>query len=131
MMKRKEFCCDANKDFYEQYYVNQSGSGIPVFYGALGQRGHGLGSMISGFFRRAFPFIFSGAKALGKQALKTGVNIANDVIDGKSLKESAGAHIPDGIKSFVSSNFGQSGSGKRRKRTSKRKTKRRKKDIFG
>ena len=131
MMKRKEFCCDANKDFYEQYYVNQSGSGIPVFYGALGQRGHGLVSMISGFFRRAFSFIFSGAKALGKQALKTGVNIANDVIDGKSLKESAGAHIPDGIKSFVSSNLGQSGSGKRRKRTSKRKTKRRKKDIFG
>ena len=82
MMKRKEFCCDANKDFYEQYYANHSGSGIPVFYGALGQRGHGLGSMISGFFRRAFPFIFSGAKALGKQALKTGVNIANDVIDG-------------------------------------------------
>ena len=70
--------------------------------------------MISGFFRRAFPFIFSGAKALGKQALKTDVNIANDVIDGKSLKESAGAHIPDGIKSFVSSNFGQSGSGKRK-----------------
>ena len=131
MMKRKEFCCDANKNFYEQYYVNQSGSGIPVFYSALGQRGHGLGSKISGFFRRAFPFIFSGAKALGRQALKTGVNIANDVIDGKSLKESAGAHIPDGIKSFVSSNFGQSGSGKRKKRTSKQKTKRRKKDIFG
>ena len=109
MIKRKEFCCEANKDFYEQYYANQSGLGIPVFHGALGQRGHGLGSMISGFFRRAFPFIFSGAEALGKQALKTGVNIANDVIDGKSLKESAGAHIPDGIKSFVSSNFGQSG----------------------
>ena len=33
MMKRKEFCCDANKDFYEQYYANHSGSGIPVFYG--------------------------------------------------------------------------------------------------
>ena len=49
MTKRKEFCCDANKDFYEQYYANQSGSGIPVFYGALGQRGHGLGSMISDF----------------------------------------------------------------------------------
>ena len=131
MMKRKEFCCDADKDFYEQYYANQSGSGIPVFHGALGQRSHGLGSMISGFFRRAFPFIFSGAKALGKPVLRTGVNIASDVIDRKSLKESAGAHIPDGIKSFVSSNFGQSGSGKRRERTSKRKTKRRKKDIFG
>ena len=131
MMKRREFCCDANKDFYEQYYVNRSISGIPVFYRALGQRGQGLGSMISGFFRRSFQFIFSGAIALGKQALKTGVNIANDVTDGKLLKESAGAHIPDGIKSFVSSNFGQSGSGKRRKRTLKRKTKRRMKDIFG
>ena len=110
-MKRKEFCCDANKDFYEQYYANQSGSG--------------LGSMISRFFRRAFPFIFSGAKALKKRALKTGVNIANDVRVGKSLKESAGSHIPDGMKSFVSLNFGQSGSGKRRKCISKRKTKRR------
>ena len=131
MMKQKEFCCEAKKDFYERYCADQSGSGVPVFYGALGHRGHKLRSMISGFFRRAFPFIFSGAKALGKQALKSGVNIANDVIDGKLLKESTGSHLPDGIKSFVSLNFGPSGSGKRRKRISKRKTKRRKKDLFG
>ena len=49
MMKRNEFCCDANKDFYEQYYANQSGSGIPVFYGALGQRGHGLEVRLADF----------------------------------------------------------------------------------
>ena len=28
-MKLKQFCCDANKDLYEQYYSDQCGSGMP------------------------------------------------------------------------------------------------------
>ena len=36
---------------YEDYYLNQSGSGIPVFMGARYQKGSGLGNIFRSFFR--------------------------------------------------------------------------------
>ena len=132
---KKQFCCDASRFAYEDYYLKQSGSGMPVFQGARMQRGHGLGSILSGFFRSAWPLIQTGAKAFGKQVLRTGLQIANDVAEGQKFKESSRRRIPEGIKAFASSNdFNmQSGSGKkRRKRQSKKKNKRVKhNDIFG
>jgi hypothetical protein len=107
---------------------------MSVFHGARMQRGHGLGSFLSGLFRNAWPLIQTGAKAFGKQFLRTGLQIANDVVEGQELKESSKRRIPEGIKAFASSaNFtNQSGSGrKRRKRSLKRITKRPKHDIFG
>jgi hypothetical protein len=135
---RKKFCCDASKHLYEQYYVDQSGSGIPVFVGSRGQRGHGLGSLLSGLFRSAFPMIKRGLATFGKHALKTGLEIANDVVEGNSLKESAKRRVPEGIKRFANpANFSnQSGSGrarskKRRKAAGKKKRKKAKiNDIF-
>ena len=56
-----------------------------MFYGARTQRGHGIGSLLGGLFRRALPFLKSEAEILGKQAL----NVATDMIDGKSFKVSA------------------------------------------
>ena len=77
---RKKYCCDANKHLYESYYLDQSGSGVPVFAGSRGQRGHGLGSLLSGFFRSALPMLKRGLATFGKHALKTGLEIANDVV---------------------------------------------------
>ena len=120
----------------EDYYMQQSGSGLPVFQGSRGQRGHGLGSMLSGLFRSAMPMLKRGLANFGKHALKTGLEIANDVADGSSLKDSAKARILPGIKRFAEGGIfsSQSGSGKRRRLTRKRvgKPKRRsvKKDIF-
>ena len=122
---RKQFCCDASKHLYESYYVDQSGSGLPVFVGARGQRGHGLGSILSGLFRSAFPMIKRGLAAFGKHALKTGLEIANDVAAGDTIKQSASRRVPEGIKRFATTSdlFNQSGSGRRRigkrKRTSR------------
>lgn len=135
---RKPYCCDASKHLYESYYRDQSGSGMPIFIGGRGQRGHGLGSMLSGFFRSAFPMIKRGLAAFGKHALKTGLDIANDVVAGDSFKESTKRRVPEGIKRFATSeNFiNQSGSGRRQiKRKRKSSTQRRKKkpkhnDIF-
>lgn len=136
MMKRK-FCCDASRHMYESYYLDQSGSGLPVFAGSRGQRGHGLGSMLSGLFRSAMPMIKRGLATFGKHALKTGLEIANDVVAGDTLRDSASRRVPEGIKRFASPmNFSnQSGSGRRKRRlkTHKRKksTKRIKhNDIF-
>ena len=55
---------------YEDYYMQQSGSGLPVYAGGRGQRGHGIGSILSGFFRSAVPFLKRGLKFLGRQALR-------------------------------------------------------------
>jgi hypothetical protein len=66
-------------DQYTRYYVNQSGggSGIGPVYRAIFmvQRGKGLGSFFRGLFRFVKPLLYSGAKAVGKEALKTGSNI--------------------------------------------------------
>ena len=70
--------------YYEQYYVDQCGNGMNVFQGARGQRGHGLGSVLSGLFRSALPMI----KNFGKQALQTGLNVATDVVEGTSFRDS-------------------------------------------
>ena len=62
-MKRKVYSCDATRDLYEKYYQRQNGREIPVFAGRRYQHGHGLGSILSGFFRRlVLPFF----KAHGK-----------------------------------------------------------------
>ena len=132
---RKPFCCDASRALYEDYYTRQNGGEVPVFYGARTQRGHGLGSILGGLFRRALPFLSSGAKILGQQAM----NVASDMIDGKSFQDSAKSRLKEGIKTFVTSNpiISQSGSGVRRKRrrqSSRKQSKKTKKrkiaDIF-
>ena len=75
---RKPFGSDASRALYEDYYTRQSGGEVPVFYGARTQRGHRLGSIPGGMFRGALPFLSSGAKILGQQAM----NVASDMIDG-------------------------------------------------
>jgi len=60
-------------DRYTQYYVNQSCSGeIGSVYRASFrvQRGNGIGSFFRGLFRFVKPLLYSGAWAVGKEALK-------------------------------------------------------------
>ena len=129
---RKKFCCEATRDLYENYYVNQSGGyGIPVFQGSRVQRGHGIGSILGGLFRSAFPLIKRGLAKFGRHALKTGLEIANDMSEGAELKESAKRRVGEGIKRFASqAGFNsQQGSGaiKRRKTRRRAHNKKRKK----
>ena len=70
---------------YEDYYVRQVGGALPVFAGGRVQRGHGLGSLFGSLIRSATPLIKSGAIALGKRALKTGLNVAGVVLSGQSM----------------------------------------------
>ena len=70
---------------YIQYYENQIGGGRTggienVFYGSRRQRGNGIGGFLGGLFRMALPFIKSGAKAIGKEAFRAGVNMTDDVL---------------------------------------------------
>ena len=89
-MKRRTYCYDASRDLYEEYYSRQNGGEIPVFAGARFQRGHGLGSILGGFFRRlVLPFFKANGKQMLANAVKTGMEVADDVLEGKSMKESA------------------------------------------
>jgi hypothetical protein len=77
-----------------QYYIRQAGGGgfrgrgardigvgpiysIPPFI----QRGHGIGSTFGRLYRVVRPLISSGAKSLGREALRTGAKIMNDIAD--------------------------------------------------
>jgi len=126
-MKRRVYCCDASRDLYEEYYSRQNGGEIPVFAGSRVQRGHGLGSILGGFFRRlVLPFLKTNSKTMLENAMKTGMDVANDVIDGKSFKDSVKTHVPAGIKRTARNLKFQSGSGVGRVK----KRKRRRRDIF-
>ena len=100
---RKKFCCDTSRSMYEDYYMKQSGDGMPIFIGSRGQKGSGIGSVLSGLFRSALPVLKKGLATFGKHALKTGTQILSDVVDGQPIGESAKKRIREGIKDFISS----------------------------
>jgi hypothetical protein len=71
-------------DQYTSYYVSQSGGSDigPVYRASFKmQRGNGIGSFFRGLFRFVKPLLYSGAKAVGKEALKIGSNILTDLLD--------------------------------------------------
>ena len=96
---KKPFCCGASSQHYADYYIRQQKGGeVPYFAGSRYQRGHGLGSMLSGLFRRIIPFVRNNAKTWGSSLLKTGMQVADDVLQGKRIMESAKQRVPEGIK---------------------------------
>ena len=56
------------------------------FKGDMVMRGHGLGSLFSSLFRRALPFIKTGAKYIGRKAAESGARVLDDVLEGNSPK---------------------------------------------
>ena len=70
-------------------------------------------------------------KTFGRNALQTGLNVATDVVEGTNFRDSLRKRVPDGIRGFQSDQFGQSGSGGRRRRTQlKKPVKRMKSDLL-
>jgi hypothetical protein len=78
----------------DRYYSNQASG--PYFAGPLVQQGHGLGGLFGSLFRTLAPIlkplVKRGATAVAREALRTGSNIAADVLEGN-----AGLH--DALKS--------------------------------
>jgi len=71
-------------DRYTRYYVNQSGGGEigPVYTASFRmQKGNGIGSLFRGLFRFLKTLLYSGTKAVGKEALKTGSNTITDILN--------------------------------------------------
>ena len=74
---------------YDDYYGKQVSEAVAYFTGARVQRGHGFGSLFSGLLRTVAPLIRRGDVALGKRALTTGAQIADNVVAGKIVKKAA------------------------------------------
>jgi len=121
-MKHRAYCCDGNRELYEDYYSPQNGGEIPVFVGRKFQRGHGLGSFLGGFIRRlVLPFVKTHGKKMLASAVKTGMQVADDVMEGQNFKESAKRRLPEATKRAVHNLSRQSGSGvKKRRRVTRR-----------
>ena len=103
---------------YEEYYLNQAkpkGGNLPAFHGSRFQQGYGLGSIFKGLFRWAIPRLQQGAKLLGKKALQTGVQVAQDVLEGDDVDTALAKRSGEVIGELVP----QAGSG--RKYTKKKK----------
>ena len=117
----------ASRNQYEDYYRQQQGGGIPYFVGSRIQHGRGLGSLFSSLFRNALPMLKRGLSIFGKHALRTGLDVATDVISkGDNIKDSVqrriSAYIPESIKRMgVDENhtIDQTGSGLHRRRKRK------------
>lgn len=92
---------------WTQYYMDQAGGGVnyDYFRGNISQKGYGLGGTFKRFFkwivpifkRHALPVVQSGLKTVGKEVLSSAANIANDVVMGKNLRDSANENITGSI----------------------------------
>ena len=74
---------------YIQYYDDQVGDGVRnVFSGSTYRRGRRVGAWLGGLFRKMLPYISSGVKAVGKETLRAGINVLDDVTNnGANFKE--------------------------------------------
>ena len=81
------------KNPYEDYYLQQAGTGLPVFAGVRSQRGHGL---LSGLARMVIPLLKQGGKTLLKEGVRTGAHILGDVMSGQNLQAAARQRVKQG-----------------------------------
>ena len=116
----RHFPIRRNPRVYEDFFCAQAGHGLPVFIGGRSQHGHGLGSFFSGLGRTILPWIKTGGKALLREGLGTGLQVAQDALAGRNIGESfkehakeAGQRLLQGAVQHVVGN--QSGSGIRRR----------------
>ncbi|GBN71525.1 hypothetical protein AVEN_259259-1 [Araneus ventricosus] len=76
-------CCS-----FEEYYTQQAGNGLSYYKGFSFQKGSCLGGIFKSFYRMILLIFKSGAKAVEKQALRSGIDVANDLMQGKEMKAS-------------------------------------------
>ena len=101
-----------NHKLYEEYYLNQAkqkGGNLPAFHGARFQQGYGLGFIFKGLFRWAMPHLQQSAKVLGKKALQTGAQVAQDVLEGNNVITALAKRSKEAIGGLVS----QAGRGRK------------------
>lgn len=94
---------------FSNYYASQAKQNLPVFRGASYQRGFGFGNVFRRFFRWVVPILKENAlpviKNLGKETLKSAINVANDTLEGQDFKTSAKSHLKNSLNN-ISKKYG-------------------------
>ena len=85
----------------EFLHHEQVGGAIPGFVGQPYQRGAGIGSFFRSIFRMAAPVLKRAAKAVGKQALKTGASIIADVAKGGDFLPALEQHGKEAVANLA------------------------------
>ena len=86
---------------YRDYYSQQKGHGLSVYRGTTIQRGHGIGGFFSTLLKGAMPLAMKGLKAVGRQAISSGWNIAKDALSGRDVAQSARTNLKRGGDNLV------------------------------
>lgn len=85
-------------DIYTEYYLAQAGSGIGDFYGGpIYQRGTGVGRFLGGLIRRILPLLKRGALAAGKEFLKAGANVVEDIQFNKPPRQAMKERVKEAV----------------------------------
>ena len=78
---------------------------MPYFSGPVVQRGYGIGGIFSRIFRaavplfkKAAPVLKSAAKTVAKEAVRSGADVLDDVISGRSIGDSLSEHSTEAAK---------------------------------
>lgn len=108
--------------------------GMNAFRGPVMQKGYGLGGFFKGMARTFAPVLKKGLLTVGRKALETGVQVMNDVADGRNFKNSVKQRSKEGLKNvFINKPSTRKPVSRKRiakKSTSKAKRARRSVDIF-
>jgi hypothetical protein len=119
---------------------NKQLGGINVYRGQFFQRGYGLGSYFSRFFKwliplankHALPVLQNAASTVGREVINSASNIMNDVSKGRNFSEASKEHTESSINT-LKNKIENTLEGKGIKRLKKKKivfVKKLKKDIF-
>ena len=97
-------------DPLSRYYLHQAGrvenNGIGPVYSLLLvlQRSYGIGSFLSGLWRVFRPIFWSVAKALGRETLRTGVDILTDIVrssPGQNPRDKVSKHVTESTQNLI------------------------------
>ena len=115
------------------------GASFPVYRGLPYQRGAGLGSIFRGILRFVLPFAKSAGKTVGREALRSGASIVQDLLEGEPLEASVKQRAEQAVQRILrqkGKGLGRpSGKGPKalpiKGRAQRKKTKRQKVDSLG
>jgi len=82
-----------SKQFYTNYYINQSGRGLSTYAGHSRMVGHGFGEIMSSVWKHISPVLFPALKSLKHEAINSGIGILNDLSQNKPIKNTLKSHL--------------------------------------
>ena len=90
-----------DSELYEKYYTNQAGGTLATFHGTRIQRGYGLGGILRGMFNWLLPHAKTAAKTIGNEALRTGVGVTQDVMQGQDFQSSIKSRAANSVRGLA------------------------------